>query len=118
METPTDCNWIYHPNPLAEEVKLDFTWTADAKTTAALERQARCNECASFKDYLFQMITERLGSAEEDTVLSNDGRFVSGCYAIDENLTRAMFEASQRPSVNIDLHPAGYLALQIRQPAL
>jgi len=33
METPADCNWIYPPNPLAEEeVKLDITWIADAKT--------------------------------------------------------------------------------------
>ena len=38
METPADRNWIYHPNPLAEEeVKLDITWIADAKTAAALE---------------------------------------------------------------------------------
>ena len=33
METPADRNWIYHPNPLAEEeVKLDITRIADAKT--------------------------------------------------------------------------------------
>ena len=87
MESPADCNWIYHPNPLAEEeVKLDITWIADAKTAAALERQARCYEFASVKDYLLQIIVTQLADDEEDTVLSNDGRFVSGCYAFDENL--------------------------------
>src|SRR6516165_3453670 len=80
METPADYNWIYHPNPLAEEeVKLDITWNADAKTAAALERQARCYDFASVKDYLLQIIVTQLADDEEDTVLSNDGRFVSGC---------------------------------------
>ena len=88
MESPADCNWIYHPNPLAEEeVKLDITWTADAKTTATLERQARCYELASVKDYLLQIIVTQLADDEEGTVLTNDGRFVSGCYAFDENLS-------------------------------
>ena len=88
METPVSCNWIPHPNPLAEEeVKLDITWVADAKTASALERQARCYEFASVKDYLLQVIITQLADDEEDTVLTNDGRFVSGCYAFDENLS-------------------------------
>jgi hypothetical protein len=65
METPADCNWIYHPNPLAEEeVKLDITWTADAKTAAALERQARCYEFASVKDYLQVAAMVSFGSSD------------------------------------------------------
>jgi hypothetical protein len=68
METPVSCNWIPHPNPLTEEeVKLDITWTGDAKTTAALERQAACNECASVKEYLLKMIAAQLAYDEEDT---------------------------------------------------
>jgi hypothetical protein len=88
MKTPANCNWIHNPTPLRkDEVKLDISWTADAKTTAALERQAQCNECSSVKEYLLKMITERLADDEEDTVLSNDGRFVWGGYALDENDT-------------------------------
>jgi hypothetical protein len=33
------------------------------------------------------MITERLAADEEDTVLSNDGRFVSAVYTLDENFS-------------------------------
>ena len=56
METPADCSWIYHPNPLAEEeVKLDITWIADAKTAAALERQARCYEFAGVRTTFFRL---------------------------------------------------------------
>jgi hypothetical protein len=62
---------------------LDITWTADAKTTAALERQALCHRCASVKDYLMEQIVAQLVEDEKDTVLSNDGRFVNGCYAYD-----------------------------------
>ena len=87
METPASRNWIPHPNPLTEEeFKLDITWTADAKTTAALERQARCYKLPSVKDYILQIIAAQLAGDEEDTVLTGDGRFVSGCYALDENL--------------------------------
>jgi hypothetical protein len=78
--------WIYNPSALTEdEVNLDITWTADAKTTAALERQACCNGFESVKDYLQQMIAAQLASDEDDTVLSSDGRFVSGYYAYDED---------------------------------
>lgn len=89
MDSPADCNWIQNPNPLTlTEVNLDITWTADAKTLQALERQARCNECTSIKDYLLKVIVERLAEDEQDTVLSNDGRFVSTLYAYDnENLS-------------------------------
>jgi hypothetical protein len=95
METPASCNWIPHPDPLAEEeFKLDITWTADAKTTAALERQARCYELPSVKDYLLQIIAAQLAEDEEDTVLTGDGRFVSGRYALDENLAPRNVSAS------------------------
>lgn len=78
-------NWIYNPTPLTEnEVNLDISWTADTKTTVALERQALCNGFGSVKDYLQQMIAAQLVSDEADTVLSNDG-FVSGLYALDPN---------------------------------
>jgi hypothetical protein len=87
MDLPANCNWIPYPNPLVEEeVKLDITWTADAKTTEALERQVRCYELASVKDYFLQIIAAQLAGDEEDTVLTGDRRFVSGCSAIDENL--------------------------------
>jgi hypothetical protein len=87
MKTPANLNWIHNPTALTlEEVKLDITWTADAKTTAALKRQANCNSFQSVKDYLEATIAVMLASDEEDTVLANDGRFVSGCYAYDENV--------------------------------
>jgi hypothetical protein len=74
MDSPASCNWIQNPNPLTEEeIKLDITWTADAKTTAALERQAACNECSSAKNYLLKIFVERLVDDEEDTVLSSGG---------------------------------------------
>jgi hypothetical protein len=57
------------------------------RSGAACERQARCYEFASVKDYLLQIIAARLTGDEEDTVLTGDGRFVSGCYAYNENLS-------------------------------
>jgi hypothetical protein len=67
------------------ELKLDITWTANAKTTAALERQARCNEFASVKEYLLDLIVTQLANDEEDTVLTSDGRFVAALDARDHN---------------------------------
>lgn len=88
MNTPASSNWIPNPHPLTEaEIKLDITWTADAKTAAALERQAHCNEFASVKDYLLDLIVTQLLGDEQDTVLTNDGKFVSAVYALDENLS-------------------------------
>jgi hypothetical protein len=52
-----------------------------SSTIAALERQAFCNEFASVKDYLQEQIVSLLVEDEKDTVLSNDRRFVPGCYA-------------------------------------
>ena len=57
------------------------------KRAAARERQARCYEFASVKDYLLQIVVTQLADDKEDTVLTNHGRFVSGCYAFDENLS-------------------------------
>jgi hypothetical protein len=88
MKTPPNVNWIFNPNALTlSEVKLDITWTADARTTTALERQALCHEFQSVKDYLLEQIVAQLVEDEKDTVLSNDGRFVNGCYAEDKNGT-------------------------------
>jgi hypothetical protein len=53
MKPPAAVNWIRSPDTLtADEVDLDINWTADARTTAALERQAAVNGFASVREYL------------------------------------------------------------------
>ena len=48
-----------------EEVKIDISWTADQRTTEALERQAALMGFGSPKEYLEQAIAAVLSGNEQ-----------------------------------------------------
>ena len=67
------------PDPITErEVKIELQWSADQRTTEALQRQAALMGCHSPTDYLLQAIAAVLAGNEEDTVVTDDGRLVCG----------------------------------------
>jgi hypothetical protein len=74
-------NGIPLPDPIREEeVNLQLLdWIADARTTAALERQAALMGFASPAAYLHQLIAATLASNEADSFVRDDGTMVSGC---------------------------------------
>jgi hypothetical protein len=75
-------NWIPIPNPLTEEeVNIQITWTADERTTAAIERQAKFCGFDTPTDYLLQALAAAIANTDDDTLLTDDGRFVAGCRA-------------------------------------
>ena len=78
-------NWIPLPDPLTEtEVNIQFNWTADARTTAALERQAKGMGFESPHAYILQLFAATLAGNEADSVLTDDGRVVcESLYAYD-----------------------------------
>jgi hypothetical protein len=46
-------NWVPFPTPITEpEVKLEIQWSADKRTTEALERQKKFFGCDSVKEYI------------------------------------------------------------------
>ena len=70
-----------HLVPLLEfnqgEVEFSITaWTANARTIAALERQAKRDGYKSVFEYLNVTITSMLLSDEETTLLADDGRIM------------------------------------------
>ena len=69
------------PDPIKEEeVNLVLgDWTADARTTRALERQAALMGFKSPAAYLQQLIASTLAGLEEDTYTGPDGQLVNGC---------------------------------------
>ena len=73
--------WIPLPDPIKEEeVNLVLgDWTADARTTRALERQAALMGFKSPAAYLQQLIASTLPGLEEDTYTGPDGQLVNGC---------------------------------------
>jgi|HubBroStandDraft_4_1064222.scaffolds.fasta_scaffold2591892_1 hypothetical protein len=73
--------WIPLPDPIKEEeVNLVLgDWTADARTTRALERQAALMGFESPVAYLQQLIASTLAGNEEDTYIGPNGQLVSGC---------------------------------------
>ena len=72
-------NWKDLPDPITEaEVKIQITWTADKRTTAALTRQAKLMRFATPTDYLHQGIAAILAGNEEDTFVLDDGSIVGG----------------------------------------
>lgn len=61
-------NWTAVPDPLTEaDVKIPLIWTAAARTTAAIERQARLLGFVTPDAYLHQVIAAVIAGNEEDT---------------------------------------------------
>jgi hypothetical protein len=72
-------NWTPMPDPVTkEEVNIKLKWTADARTHLAIERQTRLMGFESADDYLHQMIAAAIASNEADTIITSDGRLMSG----------------------------------------
>ena len=72
-------NWIPLPDPITEsEVKLELTWSADARTRAAIERQAKIMGFESPRAYLEQAVAAIIAGNEEDTIQTLDGRLLHG----------------------------------------
>jgi hypothetical protein len=67
------------PDPLTEsEVNIDLKWTADARTRLAIQRQTNLMGFESADDYLHKIIATAIASHEADTIITSDGRLVSG----------------------------------------
>jgi len=76
---PKRPNWIPLPDAIKEsEVKIELTWSADARTQKAIERQAAIMGFESPTAYLLQALAAVIAGNEEDTVLRTDGRLVHG----------------------------------------
>jgi hypothetical protein len=79
-------NWKPLPDQLTEDqVNIEIAWTADARTTTALERQAEKCGFESVQDYIRSMIVNILTNDEEDSALTDDGRIVGGWETIGED---------------------------------
>jgi hypothetical protein len=61
-----------------EQVNIQLTWTADARTQAAIERQARLMGFKSPRAYLKQALAATIADNEEDTAIPLRER-LSGC---------------------------------------
>jgi hypothetical protein len=71
-------NWRPLPDPITEQqVNIQISWTADIRTTAALERQAKKIGYDSANEYVWFVVVDNLVSDEEDSVLTDDGRIVA-----------------------------------------
>ena len=77
--------WSRLPDRLTEgEVEFSITaWTANARTIAALERQAKRDGYKSVFEYLNVTITAMLLSDEETTLLADDGRIMHEGFGWD-----------------------------------
>ena len=65
-------NWIRLPDPLTEEeVRIQITWTANARTELAIIRQAKLMGFATPTDYLLQALAAVIAGNEEDTILTD-----------------------------------------------
>jgi hypothetical protein len=79
-------NWRPLPDPITEdEVNIQISWTADARTTVALERQAKKIGFDTVDEYVLSAVVHHLVMDEEDAVLADDGRILCGWEAEDEN---------------------------------
>ena len=83
-------NWSRLPDRLTEgEVEFSITaWTANARTIAALERQAKRDGYKSVFEYLNVTITSMLLSDEETTLLADDGRIMHEGFGWDGGYPR------------------------------
>lgn len=76
---PKQFNWKNLPDAIREDqVKIKISWTADPRTTAALERQAEKLGFDSVNEYIHSTVVQNLINDEEDSVLTDDGRIVDG----------------------------------------
>ena len=65
------------PDPIrGEEVNIQLTWVADARTELAIKRQATLMGFDTPADYLAQTIAKALATNDADIVISEDGRLV------------------------------------------
>jgi hypothetical protein len=72
-------NSVPMPDPVTEsEVNIDIKWTADARTRLAIQRQTKLMGFESAEDYLRKIIATAISSHEADTIITSDGRLVSG----------------------------------------
>jgi hypothetical protein len=115
VKTP---NWIPLPDPLTEEeVNIQITWTADAGTTAAIERQAKKLGFDSPTDYLQRTLADVIANDEEDTILANDGRLLRACDGYGEDGPVPLF-CSPLMEVFIGVSRARFLAFErVGEPA-
>src|SRR6516164_412087 len=75
-------NWIPMPDPIREEeVNIQLTWTADARTELAIRRQANLMGFETPTDYITQIIARSLASNDEEIVITRDGRLVHKTHA-------------------------------------
>jgi hypothetical protein len=71
-------NWKRLPDPITDDqVNIEITWSADERTSAALERQAKKLGCDSVTEYVRSSVAMWLVSDEKDTVVTDDGRIVA-----------------------------------------
>ena len=69
----------HHPDPITEdEINIKISWTADARTTAALERQAQKIGFDTVDEYVLSAVVQYLVMDEEDAVVADDGRILCG----------------------------------------
>ena len=74
---PKNPNWIPLPDPLPEEkVRIQITWTANARTELAIRRQAKLIGFASPTDYLLQALAAVIAGNEQDTIFTDGGCFL------------------------------------------
>jgi hypothetical protein len=70
MKSP---RFIPLPDPITEEqVALDLSWSADARTTQAIERQAKLMGFATPSDYLRQALAAVIAGNEAMTAVIAD----------------------------------------------
>jgi hypothetical protein len=74
------------PDPIREEeVNIQLTWTADARTELAIRRQASLIGFKNPADYITQMIARSLASNDEQIVITRDGRLVHKSHSYDSD---------------------------------
>ena len=74
------------PDPIqAEEVDIQLTWEADARTELAIRRQAALMGFNTPADYLVQTIAKALASNDGDILITQDGRLVHKHHAHDSD---------------------------------
>jgi hypothetical protein len=77
-------DWIPMPDPIREEeVNIQLTWVADARTELAIKRQATLMGFDTPADYLTQTIAKALTTNDAEIVISQDGRLVHESHVHD-----------------------------------
>ena len=72
------------PDPIrGEEVNIQLTWTADARTGGGDQTAGEPDGIDTPADFLTQMIAATLTSNDEDVVITQDGRLVRKIHAHD-----------------------------------